>query len=79
MVTSFKYLGRVISVADEDWLAVVKNLYRAMVVCRRMPRVLRREGAAPQVSGLIFKVVVQAVFNLLILATKELTNVVSIV
>ena len=28
MVTSFKYLGQVISEADDDWSAVVKNLSR---------------------------------------------------
>ena len=61
MVTSFKYLGRVISAADDDWTAVAKNLARARKVLSRMSRILTREGAAPRVSGLFFKAVVQAV------------------
>ena len=59
MVTSFRYLGRVISVVDDDWPEVVKNLSRARAVWRRMTCILRREGAAPRVSGLFFKAMVQ--------------------
>ena len=33
MVTSFWYLGRVISAADDDWPAVVSNLSQERVVC----------------------------------------------
>ena len=60
MVTSFKYLGRVILAAD-DMTAVVKNLSRARKVWSRMSRILSREGAAPRVFRLFFKAVVQAV------------------
>ena len=50
--------------ADDDWQAVVKNLSRARKVWSRMAPILRREGAAPRVSGLFFKAVVQAVILL---------------
>ena len=61
MVTSFRYPGRVISAADDDWLAVVQNLAKARAVWRRMTRILSREGARPWVSGFFFKAVVQSV------------------
>ena len=61
MVTFFKYLGRMILEADDNWTAVVKNFYRAMKVWSRMLRILSTEGAAPWVSGLFFNAVVQAV------------------
>ena len=61
MVTSFRYLGQIISVADDNWPEVVKNFSRAREVSRRMTQILSREGAAPQVSGLFFKAVVQVV------------------
>ena len=61
MVTSFRYLGRLISAAENDWPAVVNNLSRARGVWRSMTRILSREGAQPRVSGFFFKAVVQAV------------------
>ena len=61
MVTSFKYLGHVILAVDNNWPVVVKNLSRARAVCRKMSRILSREGAAPQVPGFFFGSVVQAV------------------
>ena len=61
MVTSFRYLGRVILEADEDWPEVVTKSYRARAFWRRMTRIFSREEAAPQVSGIFFKAVVQAV------------------
>ena len=64
MVTSLKYLGRVISAADDEWLTAVKNLARERKVWSRMLRILIREGEAPRVSGLFFKTVVQAVLLL---------------
>ena len=51
MATSFKYLGRVISATGDEWPEVVRNLAWAKTVWRRMSRILRREGATPQVSG----------------------------
>ena len=46
---------------DDDWLAVVRN-FLARVVCKRMKRIISREGTEPRVSGLFFKAVVQVVF-----------------
>ena len=50
-----------ISAADNNWPAVVKNLSRARTVWRRIFRILIREAAAPQVSGFFFQSVVQVV------------------
>ena len=61
MLTSFNYLGRVISEADNDWTVVVSNLSWEKKVWRRMLRIISREGVAPQVSGVFFKAVIQAV------------------
>ena len=62
MVTSFLYLGRVISAAVDDYcLAAVRNLYRTRLVWNRMTIILSREGAEPRVSGFFCKSVVQAV------------------
>ena len=56
MVTSFKYLGRVISAVEN-----VKNLSRERKVWSRMLRFLSREGAVPRLFGFFFKAVIQAV------------------
>ena len=64
MVTSFKYLGRVISETDDNWPKVVRKLARTKTVWRRMPHILSREGATPRVSCLFFKAVIQAVLLL---------------
>ena len=55
MVTSFRYLGRVISAADDDLPAVVINLSRARAVWKRIMQILSREGAAPRVPRFFFK------------------------
>ena len=44
IVTSFKYLGWMISAADNDWLGVVINLANVQVLWRRLTRILVREG-----------------------------------
>ena len=61
MVTSFRYLGRVILEADGNWLAVVRNMEKSRVLWRRMTRILIRGEAYPQVSVFFFKAVVQLV------------------
>ena len=61
MVPSFKYLGRVLSVAADDWPEVIQNLVKAQTVWRIMSRILSREGVSPRVSGFFFKAVVQSV------------------
>ena len=57
-VTSFKYLGRVLTTGDEDWPAMVGNLKKARKSWARLIRILGREGADSRVSGVLFKVVV---------------------
>ena len=61
MVPSFKYLGRVLLKAEDDFPLVVQNLAGVRTVWRRMSRVLSREGARPRLSGFFFKAVVQSV------------------
>ena len=61
MVTSLKYLGRVISAAYDDWPEVVRNMAKARAVWGRMTSIHSREGVEPRLSGFSFKVVVQSV------------------
>ena len=61
MVPSFRYLGRVILAADDDWMLVIRNLTKAQAVWMRMARVLSREGGRPRVSGFFSKYFVQSV------------------
>ena len=58
MVTSFRYLGRVISAADNDCPEMVRDLSQAREMWKRMTRILSREGAEPRVSGFFFKAMV---------------------
>ena len=41
-VTSFKYLGWVLTAADENWTEVVGNLCKARNIWALMPRILER-------------------------------------
>ena len=59
MVTYFKYLGRVLLVAYDDWLTVVQNIVKARTVWWRISRVLIREGLRLLVSVFFFKAFVQ--------------------
>ena len=62
LITSFKYLGRILLVAaDEDWPEVFKNLWREHKKWARMTRVLSREGADARTLGQIYLAVVQSV------------------
>ena len=60
----FKYMGRVLTAADENWAALVGNFRKAQKIWARMERMLGQEGARPRVSGMFFKAVVQAVLLL---------------
>ena len=53
-VTSFKYLGRVLLEADDNWPVVVKNLWTARQNWARLNRVLIREGADARTLGHIY-------------------------
>ena len=45
----------------DDWTVVVGNLRKARNSWAWLSRILVREGVKPRVSGMFFKVVVQAV------------------
>ena len=47
-----------ISRADDDWPAVIRNLAKAWAVWRRAMRTLSREGAKPRVHNLFFKAII---------------------
>ena len=61
MVIYFRYLGRVMSVADDDWMAVVRNMAKVQVLLRRMTRILINEGTRLQVSRFFFKAIIKLV------------------
>ena len=61
MVISFKYLGRVLLVADDEWLTVVQNVVKARTVWWRMSKILSRKVARPRISGFFFKSIIQSV------------------
>ena len=44
-VTEFKYLGRVLTNTDDDWLAMASNIRKARAIWGRLARILGREGA----------------------------------
>ena len=55
MVNSFKYLGWLISVANDDWPEVVRILEKAQAVLWQFTRIISREGETPRVSGFFSK------------------------
>ena len=61
MVISFKYLGRVLLVADDEWMTVIRNLVKARTVWWIMSKILSREGARPQIYVCFFKSIIQLV------------------
>ena len=60
-VERFKYLGRWLLQDDSDARAVRAQLVKARRVWARLGRVLRSENAPPQVCGMFYRGVVQAV------------------
>ena len=58
---AFRYLGRVSTAGDDDWLAVVGNLGNVRKTWGRLSWILSREGADTKVSGHFYKAVSQAV------------------
>ena len=63
-MTTFKYLGQVMTAGDYDWPAVVGNLQKARKSWGRLSRILIWEGADTKVLGKFFKAVTQAVLLL---------------
>ena len=60
-VTSSKYLGRVLAAEDDNWPAVVRNLWRTRQKWARLTQVLIREGEDAQTPGQIYLEMVQLV------------------
>ena len=50
-VSTFKYLGRVMTAGDDDWPAVAVNLVKLRKSWGCLSRILSREGADKRVSG----------------------------
>ena len=64
MVLSCVYLGRLLLAADDYWQVVIQNLTKALLVWRRMTRILSREGVRLRVHVFFFKSVVQSLLLL---------------
>ena len=60
-VTEFKYLGRVLTNTDDDWLAVAGNIRKAQANWGRLARILGREGADLKVTRSFYTAVTQQV------------------
>ena len=71
-VTEFRYLGRVLTATDDDWLAVARNIWKARVSWGRLARVLGREGVDPKVSCSFYTSVTQQV---LLFGEERLTQI----
>ena len=61
-VTTFRYLGRVVTAGEDDWLAVVGNLGKARKSWGRLSRIMSRKGEDLKVSGSFYKTVAHEVF-----------------
>ena len=57
----FKYLERILSELDDDWLTVVHNLIWVLKKWERLTRLLGREGTDAWTSGMFYVEVVQVV------------------
>ena len=44
-LSSFGYLGRFLSVSEDDWPVVISNLWRSRKKCARLSWVIGREGS----------------------------------
>ena len=60
-VTSFKYLGRIITASDNKYPSVVGNLRKARDIWAHLAKILGREGYIPKVLKVFFNEFVQAV------------------
>ena len=64
MVSSLKYLCRVIPYSDDDWTEVVTNILNEWKTWARIFQVLGWEGMDTNTSGIFYKVVIQEVLLL---------------
>ena len=60
-MTSFKYLGHLLTETDDDWTAVIINLQTAQNIWAQLSRILDREGEDLRTSGHLYLAVVQAI------------------
>ena len=60
-VSSFKYLGGILSASDDDWPAVVRNLIQERNKWAWRMQVLGREGEYERMLGMFYVAVVQEV------------------
>jgi hypothetical protein len=60
-VETFKYLGRPMSCTDNDAAAVFRNISLARKKWAMCRRILARDAATPQISGMFYKAIVQTV------------------
>ncbi len=60
-VEVFKYLGRMLSMPDEDRPAVQEQLHKARASWNRIARVIYGKNASPHVCGKFFKSIVQSI------------------
>ena len=61
MVPAFRYLRRLLTAVDADWLEAVGKLGKSQNSLGRLSWILSREGADPKVSVNFYKAVAQAV------------------
>ena len=59
--TLFKYLGRVLTAADEKFPALVGNLWKSQNSWAQLERILGWEGDSPRVPGIFPKAAAEAV------------------
>jgi hypothetical protein len=60
-VTTFRYLGRIITSRDNDWEAARRNLHKAKERWALISRILMRESATPRISALFYKATIQTI------------------
>ena len=61
VVPNFKYMGRPLDQADDDWPEVWKKIMRSRSVWGRLGMIIRREGPDPKVSSRFYRAVIKAV------------------
>ena len=60
--SSFKYLGIVMLESEVNWVAVIRNLWRAWQKWEQLTRVFGIDGEDSQTLGRIYVAMVQALF-----------------
>ena len=60
-MTSFKYLRRLLTMADDSCSEVIINLQKASRIWYCLSRILGREGSNPKTSGNLYLAVVQVI------------------